>query len=388
MAVEVWGEVVRRNPATKNKAGTEVWYQIRFYKKDTPTSPIRRIPRNKVGFFGDPNVGKYTWELHVIDVNGISEGALLVKEEEISWQDPGGPIVKENMDYAEISFKAASPNYYTPAFYFYITGTDGSTVIGYGQSAKPGVIPQSVLDTFGDITPMYFKVPQETPFSIIDASKLPYKYQTEIIPKMGITKKPVTPDMPSDLKGRNNDGGQSGLDNRCLGFQYDSCRKRWITIWKTRRYVNPKTHKIATTSEASAIDSGQGPKGYNKQFTYYIESVTDKAYKDNPGKTLEQLRAMKLTVRPYTAPGWDWASNNLPYNPPGTGTSLGSFKLATETQYRKFINGNCEELPPAPTGPANPDKSTVLPTIGNNSNPPPHIVTRHFSPVADYTKEN
>ena len=387
MAVEIWGEVVRRNPAKKNKANTEIWYQIRFYRKDTPSSPARRIPRNKVGFFGDPNVGKYTWELHVIDNPNISEGALLVKEESISWQDPGGPIVKENMDFCEISFKASKPGYYNPDFYLYITGTNGSSVIGYGQSKKPGVIPQSTLDTFGDITPMYFKVPEDLVWAVIDASGNPYTYQTDIIPKMNITKAPVTPDMPKDLKGRNNDGDQSGLDKRCLGFQYDSCRKRWITIWKTRRYVNPKNHKIATATEASAIDAGQGPKGYNKQFTYYIEAVEDKAYKNNPGKTLEQLRALKLTTRPYTAPGWDWASNNLPYNPPGTGTSLGSFKLATETQYRKFINGNCEELPPAPTGPATTDKSTVLPTVGNNSNPPPHIVTRHFSPVADYKKE-
>lgn len=388
MTVEIWAEVVRKNPAKKNKADTEIFYQIRFYKKDTPSSPARRIHRNKVGWFSDPNVGKYTWELHVMDVPNISEGALLSKEESISWQDPGGPIVKEDMDFCEISFKASKPGYYTPSFYFYVTGTDGSTAVGYGQSAKPGVIPTSVSTVFTGIQPMYFKVPEDHVWSVIDASGNPYTYQTDIIPTMNITKAPVTPDMPNDLKGRNNDGDQSGLDKRCLGFQYDSCRKRWITIWKTLRYVNPKTHKIATTAEQAALNAGSGPKGYNKQFTYYIEAVEDKAYKSNPGKTLEQLRALKLTTRPYTAPGYDWASSNLPYNPPGTGTSLGSFKLATETQYRKFINGNCEDLPPAPTGPATVQQSTVLPTVGNNSNPPPHIVTRHFSPIADYTKEN
>ena len=390
MTVEIWGEVVRKDPSSKNKANTKIYYEIRFYKKDTPTSPARRIHRNKPVIFTNVNVGKYTWELHVEDVKDLVEGSLLSKTESISWQDPGGPIVYEDMDFCQISFETSKPGYYVPQFNFYITDTDGETVIGYGQSKNPGVIPTTVSNTFTGIKPYYFKVPEDLTWSVIDASKSPYKYQTEIIPTMIITKAPVVPDMPAMLKGINIDTDQSGIEKKAGGFQYDSCRKRWITIWVRHRYVNPKTHVVADKNQTASIDAGQGPKGFNKQYTYEIEGILDSVARDknNSQYSFSQLSKMGKTLHNLNTNSinkWDWASNNMPYDPPGTGTSMGSWKTATETAYKSFINGNCEELPPSGNNNSSttPDTPIDIDKLIARFNPPPHITTRHFSPIAD-----
>lgn len=350
MAISYYAEITRVKPAAKNKVKDKVEYNIRvFYKNDDVIEQMGGI-----GLFG--NIGNYA-KVSTYSVKDLSYGAILTDKETGSY----GTGAKFT-----VAVIPATSGTYTPGFYIqiYDPGIFGSSLIG--TSVK------KALEDDPSLLPVTIKAPTGT---------------TVKIPTIQVTKASVTPDMPSDLKGRNNDTGQSGLDPKCAGFQYDVCNKRWITIWKTLRYVNPKTNKIATTAEQVALNSGQGPKGYNKQFTYYIEAVTQKAYDDNPGKTLEYLRTHKIGVsRPYTAPGWDWASNNMPYNPPGTGTSMGSFKGATEQKFKSFVSKVCGDVPPPDTKdtPAVVEKSTVLPTAGNNSNPPPHIVTRHFSPIADY----
>lgn len=348
MAISYYAEVTRSKPAAKNKSQTKVGYDIRvFYKNDDVIQQMGGI-----GLFG--NTDNYA-KVSTYAVKDLSYGDMKTSSETGSY----GTGAKFSVDVTP-----ATSGTYTPGFYveIYDPGFIGASLIG--SSVK------SALDADPSLLPVTFKIPTGG---------------TVKIPTIQVTKATVAPNMPDDLKGRNS-GSESGIADSCLGFQWDSCRKSWITIWKKSRYVNPKTNKVATAAEQSAILSGSGPKGYNKQFTYYIEAVTQKAYDDNPGKTLEQLRTLKIGVsRPYTAPGWDWASNNTPYDPPGTGPSMGSFKGATEEHFKKFINQICGDVPPVDDG-AGPkvEKSTVLPTAGNNSNPPPHIVTRHFSPVADY----
>ena len=354
MAISYYAEVTRETPAAKNKAGEKVRYNVRvFYQNDDVIEQMGGI-----GLVG--NVGNYA-KVGKYNVTDLSYGDIKTTTETGSY----GTGAKFYLDVT-----AATSGTYKPGIVveIYDPGIIGATKIGTSVVAA--------LEADPSLLPVTFHIPAG---------------QTVKIPVIQATKAPVTPDMPSDLKGRNNDGGQSGLDPKCLGFQYAPCFKSWMTIWKEHRYVNPKTNKIIKKGDAdfTALNAGQGPKGYSKQFHYYIEAVTAKAYKDNPGKTLEYLRTNKIGVsRPFTAPGWDWAANNQPYLEPGTGICYASAKSTVEEKFKALIAKNCEEVPPVETGPSGITKSTVLPTAGNNSNPPPHIVTRHFSPIADYTKED
>ena len=355
MAINYYAEVTREKPAAKNKANTKIRYNVRVYKNNDGV--INQL--GSVGLFG--NLDKFA--AVVLDpVKDLSYGKIVATSETGS-HGTGAKF------YVDITPETSG--YYTPGFRVDIREPDivESHVIGTTDS-KARTDDPSLFE-------VVFASPTGTPVSI---------------PTIQVTKAEVAPDMPTMLKGINRDTDQSGLDSTCGGFQYDSCRKRWITIWKRHRYVHPKTHKVATNAQAKIIDEGGtgAPTGYNKQYGYEIEGILDSVARDpaNAGKTFAQMRTAGKTLRNLNVKSlgkWDWASNNTPYDPPGTGTSLGSWKSATETAFKAFINGNCAELPTQDNNNSatTPDTPIDLDKLIARFNPPPHITTRHFSPIAD-----
>ena len=368
MAVKYWAEIVRETPAAKNTCGEQVYYAVRVFKGSTTDASIeyQLTAFQRIELDGSDS-RRVT--VGTKDVTDLVEGAV-IKTHDTFWD----PL---DNNYFRVGFTSSKPGTYTPKF----------TIKAYEpfQSILPGLSNASTsqlrasteqADINAGALPITIIAPrQNSSKNWGQTGYNPTTWQTVLVPTISFTKASVAPDRTTALA----QGSQSTLD----GWGWDSCNKRWVGVFYSYQYRQPKSPYLTKPAvKTDPLTSGD----YNKQIKYFVKAILQSDLEKYPNATWDdQVTAGRLKTV-WTASGWDWVATGKAFVEPKTTVTLSaqSYKNEAIATRKKFESTNCAAVGGSTTPAPAPATVTLTESLkqAESFNPPPHIITRHFSPIA------
>jgi hypothetical protein len=371
MAVKYYAEIVRATPATKNVCGEQVIYNVRVFKGDTVDPTIE----DQLNNFQKFETGTSSQRRATVGVKAVTDlvlGQVLTVHNDPFW-------VPLDNDYFSVGFTSSKPSTYTPKFMIKIYQPFQSILPGLSNASTSSLVASTEqADLNNGALPVTIIPPRQTsPKNWGQIGYNPAKWQTVAVPSITFTKAAVAPDRASTLA--------QASPQTLNGWGWDSCNKRWVGIFSTYKYKERKSpYRELPAVSTDPIKSTT----YEKQVKYSVKSILESDLKKYPTVSFEDHATAGRVKTVWTASGWDWMSDNKAYVPPSATVKItsGSYKNEAIASHKKFQSSICEGATSSTTTTTTttttpPATSTTIKSA-EAFNPPPHIMTRHFSPIA------
>jgi hypothetical protein len=368
MAVKYYAEIVRETPSTKNVCNEQVYYAVRVFKGDTTDPSIE----DQLTSFARIEVGTSDERRAVVTTKNVAD---LVEGQVIKTHDTFWDPLDEN--YFRVGFTSSKPGTYTPKFTIKIYEPFQAILPGLSNASTSSLVASTEqADINSGSLPVTIVVPrQSNSKNWGQISYNPAKWQTVTIPSIAFTKKAVAPDRTTALA----QGSASTLD----GWGWDSCNKRWVGVFFSYQYRQPKSpYATKTANPTDPLTSS----GYNKQIKYFVKAILQADLTKYPNATWDDHVAAGRLKTVWTANGWDWVATGKAFVEPKTTPTIStqSYKNDAIATRKKFESANCAAITGSPAPAPAPATVTLTESLkqAESFNPPPHIITRHFSPIA------
>jgi len=200
-----------------------------------------------------------------------------------------------------------------------------------------------------------------------------YRWQTVKVPSVIFTKRVVPPPVPTGVF-----DGAADVEK----FVSDVCNKRFIGIKARYRFWDAKAKRAITVASQQTLAT--------KQVQYYIVGILESDIKAHPTADYDDhVTAGRVKTNIWQSAGWDWVSTGKAYVEPSTKATITAQSYRNEAiAYRKKLEStDCSKASGITSSsssvPAKPNVTTTATLKSAETfNPPPHIMTRHFSPIA------
>lgn len=379
MAIKYWAEVTRVTPEPASvQTETEVGYEVRVFEINGDPSTERQLRAPSI--FGTGY--EYAAVVRLDPAADIVEGSVIVKDDKeyaASNGDTSGDVFY-------FTVKTSKPQTYTPSLTIAVVQQSFTTIPWLGNFSSRTIRAANktkIVDfdgaTYSQSTSGYLTLTIDVPrqntskdWGLISRGPGGYKWQTVKVPSVIFTKRVVKTAVPSGVF-----SGAADVES----FVSDVCNKRFIGIKARYRFWDAKTKRVITTPQQQTLA--------NKQVQYYIAGVLESDVKAYPTADFtDHLNAGRVRTNIWQSAGWDWVSTGKAYVEPGTKATITAQSYRNEAiAYRKKLEStDCSKLSgvtptPAPAPAPNVTTTTTLKSA-ETFNPPPHIMTRHFSPIA------
>jgi hypothetical protein len=379
MAIKYWAEVTRTIPEPASvQTETLVGYEVRVFEVDGGVSTERQLRGPSV--FG--NGYQYAAVVRLDPAADIVEGDVITKDDTeyaASNGDTSGDVFT-------FTVKTSKPQTYVPSLTIVVVQQSFTTIPWLGNlSSRPirAANKTKIKDfdgtTYTQASQGYLTLTIDVPrqsttkdWGVISRGPGGYKWQTVKVPSVIFTKRVPKKPVPTGVF-----EGEADVES----FVSDVCNKRFIGIKARYRYWDAKAKKAITQVPLQTPDK--------KQVQYFIVGVLESDIKAHPTADYDDhLAAGRVKTNIWQSAGWDWVSTGKAYVEPNTKATISAQSYRNEAiAYRKKLeNTDCSKQsgvtpPPGNTPPPNVTTTTTLKSA-ETFNPPPHIMTRHFSPIA------
>lgn len=380
MAIKYWAEVTRATPEPASvQTDTEVGYEVRVFEINGDASTERQLRAPSI--FGT-GYG-YAAIVRLDAAPDIVEGTVIAKDDKEYAASNGNT----SGDVFYFTVKTSKPQTYTPSLTIVVVEQSFTTIPWLGNFSSRTIRAANktkIIDfdgtTYTQASQGYLTLTIDVPrqntnkdWGLISRGPTGYTWQTVKVPSVLFTKRVVKTAVPAGIF-----SGAADVES----FVSDVCNKRFIGIKARYRFWDAKAKKVITNLPQQTIA--------NKQVQFYIVGVSEADVKAHPTADFnDHLAAGRVKTNIWQSAGWDWVSTGKAYVEPGTKATITAQSYRNEAiAYRKKLeNTDCSKASgitnngPATNTPPNTTTTTTLKSA-ETFNPPPHIMTRHFSPIA------
>lgn len=379
MAIKYWAEVTRAIPEPASvQTDTLVEYEVRVFEIDGDASTERQLKGPSV--FGTGY--KYAAVVRLDPAADIVEGDVETKDD----TEYGSSGVTVG-DVFTFKVRTSKPQTYTPSITIAVIEQSFTTIPWLNRFSARTIRAANktkIVDFDGAVykqsevgyLTLTIDVPRQDTvksWGVIGRGPSGYRWQTVKVPSVIFTKRVVPPPVPTGVF-----DGAADVEK----FVSDVCNKRFIGIKARYRFWDAKAKRAITVASQQTLAT--------KQVQYYIVGILESDIKAHPTADYDDhVTAGRVKTNIWQSAGWDWVSTGKAYVEPSTKATITAQSYRNEAiAYRKKLEStDCSKASGITSSsssvPAKPNVTTTATLKSAETfNPPPHIMTRHFSPIA------